>query len=42
MEVKPAARRICRIGGRRRDGWRGLVDIDGDIVVALSECKSYY
>ena len=27
VEVKPAARRICRIGGRRREGWRGLVDI---------------
>lgn len=29
VEVKPAARRIWRIGGRRREVWRRLVDIAG-------------
>lgn len=35
VEVKPAARRMWRIGGRRREGCRGLVDIVGEVVVVL-------
>lgn len=29
VEVKPEARRMWRIGGRRREEWRGLVDMMG-------------
>lgn len=38
VDVKPAARRMWRIGGRRREGWRGLVDMVGCGAVVCSEC----